>query len=142
MNIEPKDILIVRQTAMKAAAEVWAARAEDAVDQVAVDVCFLAREFEEHMLREAGFTDSLVALQDGPQPTPIRKNGHQGFDVCPEHPDRVKDSKYGNFYCPGCEHGWEQKDFTNKEKDGSKTVVTKVKWDGKWYDERQFAEVV
>lgn len=170
--MDTRDILIVRQTCIKAAAEVRAGQpvlTSEATtpEQLAVDTVFLAQQFEEWCLRPEGFGESLGALErassSGPEP-PQRASGNGkgtaaaqpqaqkqtgevvgGFDFneCPFHPEKTAPSKFGNFFCQEKSCDWEQKDFTNTDDDtGKKYVVTKVKFEGKWFTEDRFVEVL
>lgn len=162
-DISPKDVLICRQTALKAAVETHAriegfTNAEESSELV----LGMAALFETWLLRSEGFGEALHALTvaqvaglDGPQnenvaTPPVQKAAVAartvgGFDIhkCPRHPKATGESKFGGLFCKNPECDWAEKEFINEDPDTmEKYVVVKYKLDGAWHTEPQLRAAV
>lgn len=156
--METRELLIVRQTCIKAAAEITAAHPETEVaydpdgkpiGEATVDignrVIQLAEQFETWALRGNGGVDLEAASK-----VAASSSAPDGFDIdkCPRH-HKSANSKFNPemrpLYCPeqGCE--WARTDFVNTNEDtGDMTRVTKYRLtkEGKYQYPDQYMETL
>lgn len=142
----------MRQVALKAAVEWWSGCPDDRLNDWTASGAIVgtAEDFYQWMVLpfQSATQPQQAAQQPAPMPRGPRVDPPAGTVIdtqnCPDHPGMSQDSKFENQlrWCTWkqgdakCE--WGVREFVNDNPDGTKSVVTKWKYRGRWLYENDY----